>query len=210
MMASRGQQDVRRGDRETITRSPKVTLETSVTSELPPLSASHQSQRPGCSPHLARARRSPGLVASAVATGRVCRLRPLPGSAPPRLRPPPAAPEVPSGRPRADSRAAPGGGGQCELSPLPSRCERQTRGSVSPARDPAAPTATAATRPPAAGALMPLWGDGVPTSVAKQSPSVKDSLFPAPSFHSGTDLETCRLRGWTPCLRTNSYRTFVA
>lgn len=204
MMASRGQQDVRRGDRETITCSLKVTLETSVTSELPPLSASHQSQQPGCSPHAARAPRSPGLVASAVATGLVCRLRPLPGSAPPRLRPLPALP------PSRGGRAAPGGGGQCELSPLPSRCERQTRGSVSPARDPAAPTATAATRPPAAGALMPLWGDGVPTSVAKQSPSVKDSLFPAPSFHSGTDLETCRLRGWTPCLRTNSYRTFVA
>lgn len=198
-MASRGQQDVRRGDRETITRSPKVTLETSVTSELPPLSASHQSQQPGCSPHAARAPRSPGLVAFAVATGRVCRLRPLPGSAP--------SPALP---PSHAGRAAPGGGGQCELSPLPSRCERQTRGSVSPARDPAAPTATAATRPPAAGALMPLWGDGVPTSIAKQSPSVKDSLFPAPSFHSGTDLETCRLRGWTPCLRTNSYRTFVA
>lgn len=205
MMASRGQQDVRRGDRETITRSPKVTLETSVTSELPPLSASHQSQQPGCSPHVERARRSPGLVASAVATGRAGmpappppRLRPSPAPAPPRLRPPPAA---------AGQRREAGASASC---PRCLRCERQTRGSVSLARDPAAPTATAATRPPAAGALMPLWGDGVPTSVAKQSPSVKDSLFPAPSFHSGTDLETCRLKGWTPCLRTNSYRTFVA
>lgn len=31
-----------------------------------------------------------------------------------------------------------------------------------------------------------------------------------PSFHSGTDLETCRLRGWTSRLRTNSYSVFVA